>query len=40
SDLSLLLNAWGTADAKADIDRNGTVNALDLSVILSAWTGT
>ncbi|RLS87024.1 MAG: hypothetical protein DWI09_11635, partial [Planctomycetota bacterium] len=40
SDLSLLLNAWGTADAKADIDRNGTVNALDLTVILSAWTGT
>ena len=40
SDLSLLLNAWGTADAKADIDRNGTVNALDLTVILSAWTET
>ena len=25
---------------KADIDRNGTVNALDLTVILSAWTET
>lgn len=38
ADLSLLLAAWGTADAAADLDADGTVGAGDLSLLLAAWT--
>jgi hypothetical protein len=35
----LLLAAWGTANAGADIDQSGTVDGADLGTLLSAWTG-
>jgi hypothetical protein len=37
ADLSLLLAAWGTADADADVNNDGTVNAADLSLLLDTW---
>ena len=36
-DLSLLLGAWGSANASADIDGDGIVGAGDLALLLSAW---
>ena len=36
-DLAIVLNAWGTADAAADIDDSGRVDALDLAAVLSGW---
>ena len=33
----LLLAAWGTADADADVNNDGTVNAADLSLLLDTW---
>jgi hypothetical protein len=33
----MLLGAWGTANAAADIDNNGTVNGADLSALLGQW---
>jgi len=39
SDLSAVLNAWGSADGSADIDGDGTVGAADLTLILNGWTG-
>jgi hypothetical protein len=32
----VLLSSWGTSGL-GDLDGNGTVNGLDLSVMLSAW---
>ena len=37
-DLAILLGAWGTNDAAADINDDGTVNAQDLARLLSAWS--
>ena len=37
SDLTLLLNAWGTTDPIADIDRDGFVGGSDLTLLLNAW---
>ena len=39
ADLSILLSAWGCADAgcSADIDGSGTVDGADLTLLLSAW---
>jgi hypothetical protein len=36
ADLTMLLNAWGTA--AADIDGNGVTGASDLLVLLNNWT--
>ncbi|MFM1823125.1 MAG: hypothetical protein RI967_1391 [Planctomycetota bacterium] len=37
-DLSILLDAWGSADAAtADVDGDGIVDANDLAALLSAW---
>jgi hypothetical protein len=33
----VLLSAWGTADARADLDGNGSVGSEDLGILLSAW---
>lgn len=38
ADLSLLLNAWGTA-GPGDINSSGLVDAADLTAMLAAWTG-
>lgn len=38
TDLSILLSAWGTANAGADLNKNGKVDITDLSQLLSAWT--
>ena len=37
ADLSILLNAWGSADPIADIDASGNVDASDLSMLLGSW---
>jgi hypothetical protein len=39
ADLATLLNSWGAKGGAADIDRNGSVDAADLAVLLGAWTG-
>jgi formylglycine-generating enzyme required for sulfatase activity len=40
SDLTILLNAWGTCDGcVADVDRSGTVDGADLTVLLGFWSG-
>lgn len=36
ADLSVLLNAWGTA-GPGDLDNNSMVNGADLSILLNAW---
>jgi hypothetical protein len=36
-DLSILLSAWGTANATADLNTDGTVSIYDLSILLSHW---
>jgi hypothetical protein len=36
-DLSALLSAWGTSNAKADLNHDGSVNGIDLSALLSHW---
>jgi hypothetical protein len=38
TDLSLVLNAWGTDDPAADADQSGRVDAADLAMVLSAWS--
>jgi hypothetical protein len=37
SDLAVVLGAWGTADATADLDGNGAVGGSDLAIVLGAW---
>ena len=37
SDLTLLLGAWGTANAAADLNSDGNVNGSDLTILLGAW---
>jgi hypothetical protein len=32
-----MLNAWGTANATADLNDDGTVNGADLAALLGAW---
>jgi hypothetical protein len=32
-----VLAAWGTANAAADLNGDGTVNGADLGELLSAW---
>ncbi len=39
SDLTIMLNAWGSANATADISGNGVVGAEDIALLLNAWTG-
>ena len=39
ADLSALLAAWGTGNAAADLDANGSVGASDLAILLAAWGG-
>lgn len=34
TDLSVLLNAWGTSSASSDLNSNGTVDIFDLSILL------
>ncbi len=36
ADLSILLNAWGTAGT-GDIDQSGVVDASDIAILLGAW---
>lgn len=38
TDLTILLSAWGTANAQADVNDDGTVNGSDLTFLLSNWT--
>lgn len=38
SDLSLLLNAWGSRDASCDLDDNLTVDGADLGILLGSWS--
>jgi hypothetical protein len=33
----VVLGAWGTADATADLDGNGAVGGSDLAIVLGAW---
>ena len=33
----VLLGAWGTANAAADLNRDGIVNGADLGALLGAW---
>ena len=37
ADLGLMLAAWGTPSAMADLNGDGTVNGADLGELLSAW---
>jgi len=37
TDLSILLNYYGTTTTSADINKDGTVNIIDLSLLLSAY---
>src|SRR5260221_14535640 len=37
SDLSILLNAYGTTNTNADINSDGIVNILDLSILLNHY---
>jgi hypothetical protein len=36
-DLGSMLAAWGSADARADLDCDGIVDGIDLGVLLGAW---
>ena len=36
-DLGIMLGAWGTSSAVADLDGNGAVNGDDLGILLGAW---
>lgn len=38
-DISILLDAWDTADPIADITSDGWVDANDLALLFNAWTG-
>lgn len=38
-DFSILLSAWGTANANSDLNSDGTVNLADFSILLFNWTG-
>jgi len=38
SDIALVLKAWGTSYAGADLNGSGTVDMADLSIVLGAWT--
>ncbi|MSR29178.1 MAG: hypothetical protein EXS03_06355 [Phycisphaerales bacterium] len=37
TDLTIVLAAWGTADANPDINDDGIVDGLDLTIILAGW---
>lgn len=37
TDLSMLLSAWNSSNAKADINGSGKVDIIDLSILLSHW---
>jgi hypothetical protein len=37
--MTTLLSAWGSSNVLADINRDGIVGGLDLSILLSGWTG-
>ena len=37
ADLTILLGAWGTADAAADLNGDGLVDGADLTILLGAW---
>ena len=37
--LTILLAAWGTGDADADLDGDGLVSGSDLSTLLGDWGG-
>jgi len=37
SDLSVVLNAWGSVGTTGDVDGDGVVNASDLAIILNTW---
>lgn len=37
ADVGVLLGAWGTSDAAADLNVDGMVGAQDLAVLLGAW---
>ena len=37
ADMALLLNAWGTFDAAADLSGDGIVGGSDLGMLLNAW---
>jgi hypothetical protein len=39
SDLSIMLNAWGTANTAADLNGDGTVGGADLALLLGRWGG-
>lgn len=34
---AILLGAWGTSDAAADLDHSGAVDGADLAILLGAW---
>ena len=36
-DLLILLNAWNTSDAAADLNEDGEVGPMDLTYLLGAW---
>jgi hypothetical protein len=36
-DLATLLSAWGTGNAAADLNDDGTVGSADIAIMLSAW---
>jgi len=35
--LAIVLSAWGSGLPMADVNRDGTVNGMDLALVLSAW---
>ena len=37
ADLGLLIGAWDTDDADADINGDGNVDAADLGLVIGAW---
>jgi hypothetical protein len=38
SDRDRLLARWGGSDTHADLDQDGTVDGVDLALLLGAWT--
>jgi hypothetical protein len=34
-----MLNAWGTTNAAADLNDDGTVGGADLALLLGSWGG-
>jgi len=39
TDFSILLYWWGTDNACADQNHNGTVDLIDFSIMMYYWTG-